>query len=46
MEQEGGVAKEEEEEKGSKDVEHIHTEEDSVEKEDGTAEEGMAKCRK
>ena len=31
--------------KGRKEVELIHAEENLVEKEDGTAEEGMAKCR-
>jgi len=45
-EYEDGVAEVEEEEKGRKKVEHIHAEEDLVEKEDGTVEEGMAKCRK
>jgi len=45
-EHEDGVAEAEEEEKGRKEVEHIHAEEDSVEKGNGTAEEWMAKCSK
>jgi len=31
--------------KERREVEHIHAEEDLVQKEDGTAEGGMAKCR-